>query len=200
MFLWQERSGLGVVQADVDRVLREVRHALSPKALRDEIVLSFGQWREEFAPREFRPGSQEELVADLVRFLAHLNQRRYASALREPWPEVHARRDLRDLLAREYGSSMGGEMALWRLAQERSVRAVLDTVARLVQQERLAAYLDLTVVHPIRMLSKEDQYLLAQAYLAEFRALAYVETEHPAILMQHWHEAFDKHARIVLGW
>jgi hypothetical protein len=188
------------VQADVDRVLRIVRDALSPRVLREKIVLSFGQWREEFAPRAMQPASQEELVADLVRFVGHLNQRRYASALREPWPEVHARRDLRDLLARRYGSSIGGETALWRLAQEQSVRTVLDTVARLVQEERLAAYLDLDVVHPIRLLSQEDQYLFAQAYLAQFRALAHIETKHPAILMLHWHEVFDTHARLVLGW
>ena len=186
------------MQTDVDRVLREVRHALSPAVLRDEFVISFGLWREEFTPCVLRPSSQEELVADLVRFVAHLNQRSYLSASREPWPEAHARRDLRDLLARQYGSSVGGEMALWRLAQEHSVRAVLDTVARLVQEERFSAYLNLTVVHPIRLLSKEDEYAFAQAYLAEFHAL--VETEHPAILMQHWHKVLGKHARLVLGW
>jgi hypothetical protein len=168
--------------------------------LREEIVLSFGQWREEFTPHALRPTSREELVADLVRFVGHLNQRRYVSALREPWPEVHARRDLMALLARHYGSSVGGEMELWRLAQERSVRAVLDTVARFVQEERLASYLDLGVIHAIRMLSVEDQYRVAQAYLAEFRALAHIETEHPAILMHHWHEVLSKHARLVLGW
>jgi hypothetical protein len=186
------------VQADVDRVLREVRHALSPRALREEIVLSFGQWREEFTPRAMRPASQEELVADLVRFVAHLNQRRYVSAAREPWPAEHARRDLSALLARHYGSSVGGEMELWRLAQERSVRAVLDQVARLVQEERLGAYLDLRVLHPVRLLSPQDRYHLAEAYLAEFRTL--VETEHPAILMSHWSEVLTKHARLVLGW
>ena len=186
------------MQADVNRVLREVREALSPRALREEIVLSFGQWREEFTPRALRPVSQEELFADLVRFVGHLNQRRYVRAMREPWPEAQARRDLSSLLARHYGSSVGGEMALWRLAQERSVRAVLDQVARLVQEERLAAYLDLRVLHPVRLLSPEDRYHLAEAYLAEFRAL--VETEHPAILMNHWSEVLHKHARLVLGW
>lgn len=187
------------MQADVDRVLREVREALLPRTLREEMVVSFGQWREEFLPRQLRPGSREEMMEELVRFVAHLNQRRYASAARE-WSDVHARRDLAALLTRHYGSSTGGEMELWRVAREQSLRAVLDTVARFVQEERLRAYLDLRVVHPIRLLSKDDQYAFAQAYLAEFRALAHVETEHPAILMQHWHEVFEKHARLVLGW
>ena len=188
------------MQADVDQVLREVRHALSPSVLREEIVVSFGQWREEFAPRTLRPGSREEMVAELVRFVAHLNQRRYLSASREPWPEEGARRDLAALLTRHYGSSLGGEMELWRMATERSLRAVLDALARLVQEERLAAYLDMRVMHPIRLLSPDDQYRLAEAYVAEFRALAHVETEHPAILMQHWHAVLERHARLVLGW
>jgi hypothetical protein len=181
-------------------MLRMVRDALSPHVLREEIVLSFGKWREEFAARTLRPCSREELVAELVRFVGHLNQRRYVSASGEVWPAVHARRDLAVLLARHYGSSTGGEMDLWRLAQERSVRAVLDQLARLVQEERLAAYLDARVLGPIKQLSPEDRYHLAEAYLAEFRALAHIEIEHPSILMHHWREVVEKHARLVLGW
>lgn len=178
-------------------VLQELHAALAPEALRGA-VLRFAQWREMFTPATFQPASREELLWEVVRFVAHMHQHYYATPAMS-WPEAIARRETDALLLRHCGSSWEGERILWRLASEHSLRAVLDWLTRRMQEDALHTYLDLRVLTPLKRLSLDDQLALAHAYVEMFCALP-LETEHPALVMSRWHEVLGKHARIVLGW
>jgi len=181
-------------------MLVELRCALSPSVLRDAVVLRFEQWREAFVPRFVFPSSRDDLMGEVVRFVAHVSKQRYAPASPDDWPVTIARRDTERLLTAHLGWWADGERALQRIAAERGMRAVLDLLTRLFEQDELRSYLDERLVHPLQCLPVDDWLPLATAYLAEFQAMPHLETEHPALIVGRWPQILNQHARLVLGW
>lgn len=188
------------MKAEAAQALERLRALLSPGVLREEVVLGFERAREAFRPGVLQPRSPEEMLAEVVRFVGHVNRSRYARASAEEWPRWLAERDAHDLLDEHYGSVLAGKRALWRLAERSGMRAVLNVVSGRVQEDRLRAYLRMRVQPVLDDLHPETRYRVAEAYLAAFRDYPGLTLEHPALLMERWPLVLDQHARLVLGW
>lgn len=182
---------------DEERIFHELHAALAPAALREAVVLCFARWREEFRA-DLTVSSREAMLQEVRRFVAHMYQCYYATPS-TPWPDVMARHDTNTFLARHFGTPWDGEQALWRLASESSMRAVLDLLTRRLQEQALQTYLDLHVLAHLKTLPLSSQLEVVTAYLENFQRLPH-QTEHPALVMGRLHETLEKHARIVLGW
>jgi hypothetical protein len=180
----------------------ELRRALSPGVLRQEVVLCFEAWREEFVPCSPAPSSADGLLAEVARFVVHMERRRYLDpSVRVEWPESLARRSAERLLTKHFGSLNEGEHGIRRIASEQGMRALFDVLTRFLEEDALATYLEHRLVLPLLALPSEDWRDLAIAYLAEFRSLPHVATEHPGFLVgRRWMTVLVQHARLVLGW
>ena len=176
----------------------ELRRALSPGVLRQEVVLCFEGWREEFVP--CMPA--DDLLAEVARFVVHMERRRYLDpSVTVEWPDSLARRSAERLLSKHFGSLNEGEHAIRRIASEQGMRALFDVLTRFLEEDALVTYLEHRLVLPLLALPSEDWRDLAIAYLAEFRSLPHVAMEHPGFLVgRRWMTVLVQHAHLVLGW
>jgi hypothetical protein len=192
---------LGGVTSEGERVWRKVRGALSPSVLREEVVLRLELCREEFVPESLTPpSSTAALMAEVVRFVAHLCQCEYLRSSGAPYPDGLARTRTDEVLNQHLGGLGEGQRVLRRMASDQGMRAVFDYLTRCFEEDRLRNYLAKEVVLPIELLPWEDWLPLATEYVKEFRTLPHVETEHPALVVGRWSKILAQHARIVLGW
>jgi len=176
-------------------LLEELLHALSPAVLRAQFVLPHDAWREEFLPRFLTTTSHDELVAELGRFVAHLQEQWFGNVL--PWPREHAETTARRLLTR-----MGGELAAMRRcrhADHGGLRTLLDDLERALQEEALTQYLDCHVMPMLYHLTPAESLHLAEQYLHEFNLLPDGELESPAGIALRWRQVVHQHAQAVLN-
>ena len=183
-------------------VLGKLLEALSPKVLRETVLLPFDVAREDFEPRFVSTSSYEDALDELVRFIQHVKRKWLRTDVE--WPRDLARDEARRLLASAAGGPdhRAGEraaMAMIRHGDRGGLRGVLDLVVSMLQAQALGQYLDTVILPQVNKLPLEDSLALAQAYLEEFDTVPGLDLEHPALIVDRWEQVLHEHASLATG-
>ena len=174
--------------------IEELLRALSPTVLRTSCVLPFSTAREAYAPRVATVATSLEMEAEVTHFIDHMLRHRYRTAPETVcWPMIDVQRTTQRVLWYQLG---GWRSAMRHIAQG-GMRQLFDALTTQLQQNALHAHLDVGILRAIEALSPDERLRLMIAYLDEFRSFG-VALEHPAIMMNRWHEVLHTHARLVL--
>lgn len=181
----------------LDAILEE----LAPERLRATFLRPFGSWRETFEPRFLVTDSYEEMMAELGRFVGHMQGRWFGDRI--SWPESFAKAKTWKLLARELGDGRNprsGELEAMRICRhgERGgMRYLLDVLTDGLLREALDQYVDAVILPRVYRLTCEESLELADRYLEVFAAFPGEELDSPASLVLRWRQVLKQHARKV---
>lgn len=183
-------------------MLDEILAELDPQVLRTTIEIPHHQWRMEFEPRFVVTSSHEEMMRELGRFIAHMQERWFGSSL--PWPPERAEVTLRRLLDRRIGNGLhpkAGEVAAMRICrhgENGGLRFLLDELTDALVDEALTQYLDYKVLPKIYRLNAGESLLLAGQFLAAHGTAVGMEVDSPASVALRWRQVIHQHAQAVL--
>jgi len=186
-------------QARLDLILERI----SPETLRSKFSIPHAEWRDEFVPRFLTTTSHAEMLNELARFVAHMQERYFDCGVK--WPHDRARDKAAKLLNGWYSNqhnSRAGEfaaMGICRSGSRGGLRMLLNGLARGLEFEALEQWVKFMVMPLIEQLTADERMDLAKRYLEVYSAFHDDDLESPASIVLTFPEVIRRHVAVVLS-